>query len=122
MAGRILNRRELRRQADQAEQPVAVPGDTTAAAVSPEKKAKGKASAGSKAKKSRAKKAPSRMRACWGIFDSGMKQVAVFDYNRRAAAEEKLAELLARKKGLQFLQIVKEPMPEAAPLAAAPGT
>jgi hypothetical protein len=41
-----------------------------------------------------------------------MKQVAVFDYNRRDEAEEKLAGLLARKKGSYFLQIVKEPMVE----------
>jgi hypothetical protein len=46
-----------------------------------------------------------------------MKQVAIFDYNQRAAADEKIADLIARKKGIHFLQIVKEPMPEAeAPL------
>jgi hypothetical protein len=41
-----------------------------------------------------------------------MRQVAVFDYNQRTAADDKLAELNARKKGAYFLQIVKEPMPE----------
>jgi hypothetical protein len=45
-----------------------------------------------------------------------MKQVAIFDYNQRAAAEDKLADLLCRKKGLYFLQVVKEPMPEPAPV------
>jgi hypothetical protein len=50
-----------------------------------------------------------------------MKQVAIFDYNQRAAAEEKLAALLGRQKGLYFLQLVKEPMPEPAPAPAAPG-
>jgi hypothetical protein len=44
-----------------------------------------------------------------------MKLVAIFDYNQRAAAAEKLADLLARKKGAHFLQIVKEPMPEPVP-------
>jgi hypothetical protein len=40
-----------------------------------------------------------------------MKQVAIYDYNQRIAADEKLADLDAKKKG-HFLQIVKEPMPD----------
>jgi hypothetical protein len=63
-------------------------------------------------RKARPKKAPPRLRARWGVFDLGMKQVAVFDYNQRAAADEKLAHLNERKKGFYFLQLVKEPMPE----------
>ena len=63
-----------------------------------------------KIRKTRAKK---RMRARWGVFDGSMKQVAIFDYNQRAAADEKLADLREKKKGLHFMQIVKEPMPEA---------
>jgi hypothetical protein len=59
------------------------------------------------------------MRVRWGVFDGGMKQVAIFDYNRRADADAKLADLLAKKKGLHFLQIVKEPMPEPGPRGAA---
>jgi hypothetical protein len=121
MAGRILNRRELRRQSDQAEQaeqasvapPDAPPGDSA-----PEAK-KAKAPATAKARKPRKPKAPPRMRARWGVFDGSMKQVAVFDYNQRAAADEKLAALLAKGKGLHFLQIVKEPMPEPAAPAVA---
>ncbi len=58
------------------------------------------------------------MRARWGVFDAGMKQVAIFDYSQRVAADEKLADLLAKKKGMHFLQIVKEPMPELAPAEA----
>jgi hypothetical protein len=49
-----------------------------------------------------------------------MKQVAIFDYNQRAAADQKVAELAAKKNGTFFLQLVKEPMPEPA-AAAAPG-
>jgi hypothetical protein len=37
------------------------------------------------------------LRARWGVFDTGMRQVAIFDYNQRAAADKKLAELLAKK-------------------------
>ncbi|HZT83345.1 MAG TPA: hypothetical protein VFA26_24150 [Gemmataceae bacterium] len=118
MAGRILNRRELRKQADQAGQAAEAAPAAEAAEAAPaapaEKKRKAKAPA---AKRVRAKKAPPRLCARWGVFDAGMKQVAIFDYNQRAAAEEKLADLLARKKGAHFLQIVKEPMPEPAPAA-----
>ena len=46
-----------------------------------------------------------------------MKQVAIFDYNQRAAADEKLADLNTRKKPGHFLQIVKEPMAEPEPVA-----
>jgi hypothetical protein len=111
MAGRILNRRELRKQEDQAEAVVA------AAAVAdglPKKKTRAKAPAAPRVKKPRARKLPPRLRARWGVFDASMKQVAIFDYNQRAAADEKLAELLARNKGIHFLQMVKELMPEPA--------
>ncbi len=114
MAGRILNRRALREQADPVESEAVAP-NTVLVAVPPKKLRKARAPAAPKVKKTRAKKAPPRLRARWGVFDSGMKQVAIFDYNQRAAADEKLADLLARKKGIHFLQIVKEPMPEPAP-------
>jgi hypothetical protein len=44
-----------------------------------------------------------------------MKEVAMFPYNQRAAAEEKLAGLLGKRKGIYFLLVVKEPMPEPEP-------
>jgi hypothetical protein len=147
MAGRILNRRELRRQSDAAEsaRPEDVEDEAEAveedeeepeegeeaaegpeeegAEEAPAKKAKAKAKAKAKPKavrKPRKTKAALRMRARWGVFDSSMKQVAVFDYKDRAAADAKVAELLAtRKTGTFFVQMVKEPMPEdAAPAPA----
>ena len=116
MARRTLNRRQLREQAEQAEQSgrAAPP----AAAAAPPSRKKAAAPAAPRAKKSRVKKPPPRMRARWGVFDAAMKQVAVFDYNQRAAADAKLADLLGRNKGTYFLQIVKEPMPEPAPAEA----
>lgn len=54
------------------------------------------------------------MRACSGVFVGGMKEVAIFDYNQRAATEEKLAAPLGKQKGVYFLQIVKQPMFEVA--------
>jgi hypothetical protein len=114
MAGRLLNRRELRKQAEQAEQPeVQANPDTASDPATTRKKAK--APAARKPRKPRAKKAPTRRRARWGVFDASMKQVAVFDYNQREAADAKLADLLARNKGTYFMQIVKEPMPDPEP-------
>jgi hypothetical protein len=120
MAGRTLNRRELRRQADQAEQAEAVAPGVTPAEAPPGKKDKAKAPAAPRARKPRAPKVPPRLRARWGVFDGGMKQVAIFDYNQRAAADAKLADLTAKKKGTHFLQIVKDLMPEPMPAEEAP--
>ena len=117
MAGRILNRRALREEADQA-QALEAAGVAPAAAT-PKKKAK-VAGIAPKPRKTRAKKLPPRLCARWGVFDAAMKQVAIFDYNQRAAADDKLADLVAKKKGSYFLQVVKEPMPEP-PAAAADG-
>src|SRR5215472_473414 len=89
-------------------------GDEDEAPRPAKKPAKAKAPA-AKASKPRKPKAVPRMRARWGVFDSSMKQVAIFDYNQRAAADEKAAELAAKKNGSFFLQLVKEPMPEPAP-------
>ncbi len=117
MATRLLNRRALREQADQTESP----GTTAPAAEAPapKKKSRAKAPAAPRVRKARPKKAPPRMFARWGVFDGGMKQVAIFDYNQRAAADEKMADLNARKKAGHFLQIVKEPMAEPEPAADA---
>ncbi len=111
MAGRTRNIRELRAQAEQAER-------LAAGAAAGAKKAGAKAPAAPRVKKARKPKVPPRLCARWGVFDGGMRQVAIFDYNQRAAAQAKLDDLVARKKGLHFLQIVKEPMPEPAAAAA----
>jgi hypothetical protein len=119
MAGRILNRRELRKQADQAEQAEAGVSDLSATAALPDGAAKRKSGAAAKVRNPRRPKASPRMRALWCIYDGGMKEVALFDYNQRTAAEERLAVLLGKHKGVYFLQIVKRPM-SAAELAETP--
>ena len=117
MASRILNRRELRKQSDEAEQTVGAPTEGADAAAPPRRAVRAKKTSAKPAvRKVRAKKAPPRMCARWGVFDGGMKQIAIFDYNQRAAADDKLAHLNATKKGPHFLQIVKEPMAEADPI------
>ena len=131
MAGRVLNRRELRRQADSADSAdldevadkAGTEEDEEGVAERPDEPAppaKVRAKAAPRPRKPRKPKAAPRIRARWGVFDASMKQVNVFDYKDRAAADAKVLELLAAKKaGTFFLQIVKEPMPEAA--APAPG-
>ena len=133
MAGRVLNRRELRRQADAADSvardDLADEADAPEEAAddegveegaddeAPPPKAK---KAAARPRKPRKSKAAPRLRARWGVFDASMKQVAIFDYKDRAAADAKVLDLLAAKKtGTFFLQLVKEPMPEDA--APAPG-
>jgi hypothetical protein len=115
MARRTLNRHELRKQAEQAEQ---MPETTAIAnAERPAKKSRAKA-ATPKVKKPRKKKEPPRLCARWGVFDNSMKQVASFAYNQRGDADQKVADLSVKKPGGYFIQIVKEPMPEP-PVASA---
>jgi hypothetical protein len=111
MAGRILNRREFRKQSDQVEQAEAGATDTAATVALPEEV--GKRAPAAKMRKPRKPKASPRMRALWCVYDGGMKEVALFDYNQRAAAEARLAVMLGKHKGLYFLQIVKQPIPAA---------
>jgi hypothetical protein len=118
MGGRILNRRELRKHADQAEQSEAGVSEPAAAVATPQAAAGRKAGTAPKVRKPRKPKAAPRMRALWCVYDGGMKEVARFDYNQRAAAEEKLAALLGKQKGVYFVQIVKQPMPADEPAAA----
>jgi hypothetical protein len=115
MARRTLNRHELRKQAEQAEQ---MP-ETAAVAEAETKGKKSRAKAATpKVKKPRKKKEPPRLCARWGVFDNSMKQVASFAYNQREDADQKVADLSAKKPGGYFIQIVKEPMPEPAEPAA----
>jgi hypothetical protein len=105
MARRVLNRREMRKQADAAElvQPATEAAPEAPAAETAPRPRKTSA---------RKKKEPPRLVARWGVFDNAMKQVAAFDYNQRGLADQKVAELTAKKaNAIYFVQLVKEPMP-----------
>jgi hypothetical protein len=110
MARRVLNRREMRKQADAAElvRPATPVAEATEASVLATAVRTRKPSV-------RKKKEPPRLVARWGVFDGAMKQVAAFGYNQRAQADQKATELAAKKaNAIYFVQIVKEPMPEPA--------
>ena len=124
MAGKPLNRLELRRQREAAE-PLDPMEDETEEVVEDveeeevaEKrpKKKPKAPAKSKAKSSRSSSKPAaRMRIVWVVLNDAFKPVATFDYNQKEAAEARAAELTAKGKGTHFVQRTKEAMPEDAP-------
>ncbi|MCE9629188.1 MAG: hypothetical protein K8S94_00515 [Planctomycetia bacterium] len=117
MARKIVNRKELRAQADAAE----ARGKTKAGAkekatkekVPKEKKAKAPKKVGEKKavrKKKVAKEA--RMKAFWGVFNQGMKRLALFEYADKKAADKKVAELIASSRVHHFVQLIKEPITE----------
>jgi hypothetical protein len=116
MARKVVNRKELRAQADAAE----ARGKTKAG--SKEKAAKEKAPKEKKAKepKKAGEKKPSRkkvakevrMKAYWGVFNSGMKRLALFEYADKKAAEKKVQELIGSSRAHHFVQLVKEAISE----------
>ncbi len=110
MARKVVNRKELRAQADAAE----ARGKTKKATK--EKPAKEKKEKAAKEPKKAAVKKPSRkkvakevrMKAYWGVFNQAMKRLAMFEYADKRAAEKKAAELGAN----HFVQLIKEPITE----------
>ncbi len=123
MAGKPLNRLELRRQSEAAEplDPMEDETDELVEEVEDEEvaerkpKKKPKAPPKSKAKSSRPAKPAARMRIVWAVMNDAYKAVATFDYTQKEAAEARAAELTAKGRGTHFVQRTKEPMPEDAP-------
>ena len=122
MAGKPLNRLELRRQSEAAEpldpmedetDDVVEVDDDEEVSARPKKKAK--APAKTKAKSSRAAKPAARMKIVWVVMNDAYKAVGTFDFNQKEAAEARAAELTAKGKGTHFVQRVKEEMPADAP-------
>ncbi|MEI6504838.1 MAG: hypothetical protein WCO90_03035 [Planctomycetota bacterium] len=122
MARKIVNRKELRAQADAAEargktKPAAkgkvVKEKVAKVKVAKEKKAKAPKKVGEKKavrKKKVAKEA--RMKAFWGVFNQGMKRLALFEYADKKAADKKVSELIASSRVHHFVQLIKEPIAE----------
>ncbi|QDU58161.1 hypothetical protein [Aeoliella mucimassa] len=101
MARKVINRKELRAEAEAAEAAEAADGTT--------KKVKKKAK-----RKSRAKAAKEvRLKAFWGVFNQSLRRVALYDFNQKKEAEKKAEELSASGKSPHFVQPVKEAIEEA---------
>ncbi len=123
MAGKPLNRLELRRQSDAAE-PLDPMEDEAEEVVDDsedddggeaKKKKKAKAPAKPKVKAVKAVKPAARMRIVWTVMNDAFKAIATFEYAQKDAAEAKAAEMIARGKGTHFVMKSKEPMPDNAP-------
>ncbi len=125
MARKIVNRKELRAQADAAE----ARGKSKATkAKAPKEKAVKEKAVKEKAVKEKKVKEPKkpgekkpprkkvakevRMKAYWGVFNQGMKRLALFEYADKKAAEKKVAELIASSRVHHFVQLIKEPISE----------
>jgi hypothetical protein len=51
-----------------------------------------------------------RLKVVWGVFNNSNQRVAVFEYPKRQEADELAARLRTEKRGMFFVQAVKEPM------------
>ena len=95
MARKVVNRKELRAEAEAAEK-----------AGITKKPAKKKATK----RKSRAKKAAVevQMKAFWGVFNQSLKRVALYEYSQKKQAEKKAEDLSKDGKSPHFVMKVKE--------------
>jgi hypothetical protein len=104
MPRKLLNRKELRRETETAEQQDAEGEEAAKGTV--KKKAKAK-------RKSRAKAAKEvRLKAFWGVFNQSLRRVALFEYGERKLAENKAKELSESQKTPHFVQLAKEVIEE----------
>jgi len=104
MARKLLNRKELRKEAESAEQ------QQTEAQQAPKETVKKKATV---KRKSRAKVAKEvRLKAFWGVFNQSLRRVALFEYTERKQAEKKAKELSDSNKTPHFVQLAKEVIEE----------
>src|SRR5262245_61827699 len=101
MAGKPLNRLDLRRQREAAE-PLDPMEDETEEVVDdaeeeevaerrPKKKPKAAPKAKTKSKSSRSAKPAARMRVVWAVLNDAFKPVATFEYAQKEAAESRAA-------------------------------
>lgn len=118
MARKTMNRKELRRQAEAAEELEEEEiedevddgddaDDDESGDDEDEPKAKKKKAP---AKKKTRVKTPKevRLKAFWGVFNQSMKRVALFEYSEKKAAQKKADELSTSQKTPHFIQPVKE--------------
>ncbi len=102
MARKILNRKELRDEADAAERQTAE-----------KKKTAKKAAKKTTKRKSRAKVVKEvRLKAFWGVFSQSLTPVVMFEYSERKEADKKAEELSTSKKSPHFVQLVKKVIEE----------
>lgn len=102
MARKVVNRKELREEAEAAEK----------AGVTKKKKVAKKKKAAKRKSKKKADAADVRMKLYWGVFSQSLKRVALYEFNQRKDAEKKAKELSSSGKSPHFVQKVKEVVEE----------
>ena len=108
MARKVINRKELREQAEAAER-----SDAEKKPAAKKKAAAKKTTAKKTPRKSRAKAAKEvRLKAFWGVFNQSLRRIALFEYDQRTQAQKKAKELSASGKVPHFVQLVKEVIEE----------
>ena len=114
MARKVVNRKELRAQNDAAEAREKTKKPTKEKTPKAKKEKAPKDPAKTPAKKPSRKKVAkeARMKAFWGVYNQGMKRLALFEYSDRKAAEKKAADLMASSRTSHFIQLVKEAITE----------
>ena len=101
MARKILNRKELREETEEAERREV------------EKKKPVKAVKKKAKRKSRAKTPKEvRLKAFWGVFNQSLRRISLFEYSQREQADKKAADLSESGKSPHFVQLVKEVIEE----------
>ncbi|MBL8825395.1 MAG: hypothetical protein JNM18_00320 [Planctomycetaceae bacterium] len=119
MARKVVNRKELRRQADAAEEREeeeledevedADDADDDESGDDDDDEPKAKKKKAPAKKKARTKTVKEvRLKAFWGVFNQSMKRVALFEYSEKKAAQKKADELTTSQKTPHFIQPVKE--------------
>jgi hypothetical protein len=105
MAHKVLNRKQLREEAEAAE---AIQKKTKDKKPEAEKRAKRSA-----ARKGRSKSTKEvRLKAYWGVFNQALSPVFLFEYNQRTQADKKAEELSQSRKSPHFVQVVKKVIEE----------
>ena len=115
MARKILNRKELREEAEavqrkeggeelEVEEQPAAPAEVAEEKAAPKKAVR---------RKSRTKANKEvRLKAFWGVFSQSLNQVAQFEYNQHDDAAKKAVELSDSRKSPHFVQLVKKVIEE----------
>lgn len=98
MARRVVNRRELRAEAEAAE--------ARGLSLEPQRKERKAPAEDARPKPG----AGGRVRVVWAVCDAGGRTVATFPFAEKPAAEARAGELKAKGKGLHFVRSVKEPI------------
>jgi len=114
MARKVVNRKELRAQNDAAEAREKTKKSTKEKTPKAKKEKAAKDPTKVAAKKPSRKKTAkeARMKAYWGVYNQGMKRLAMFEYSDKKAAEKKAADLMASSRTNHFIQLVKEAITE----------